>query len=150
MIIIHGYKIISIRLVYPKGEQVNRRTWDTFGYATKGPRDICNWFLTWTILKGYESKILHSQYCYFIWEWRFHSITAAMGFPLRDKITGGYPIKMKYISDKKQITYILTQNGIQPMPYFSGFAQISTRSCCNGCCTGFSLWHAVDCHSGSF
>ncbi len=112
MIIIHGYKIISIRLVYPKGEQVNRRTWDTFGYATKGPRDICNWFLTWTILKGYESKILHSQYCYFIWEWRFHSITAAMGFPLRDKITGGYPIKMKYISDKKQITYILTQNGI--------------------------------------
>ena len=36
-------------------------------------------------------------------------------FPLRDKITGGYPIIMKftfYISDKKQITYILTQNGI--------------------------------------
>ncbi len=38
---------------------------------------------------------LHSQYWYFIWEWRFHSITAAMGFLLRDKITAGYPIKMK-------------------------------------------------------
>ncbi len=36
----------------------------------------------------------HSQYWYFILEWRFHSITAAMGFPLRDKITGGYPIKI--------------------------------------------------------
>ncbi len=48
-----------------------------------------------------------------------------MGFPLRDTITGGYPTIMKftffafivkenkkYISDKKQITYILTQNGI--------------------------------------
>ncbi len=39
---------------------------------------------------------LHSQYWYSIWEWRFHSKTAAMGFPLRDKITGGYPIKMKF------------------------------------------------------
>ena len=38
---------------------------------------------------------VHSQYWYFIWEWRFHSIIAAMGFPLRDKITGGYPIIMK-------------------------------------------------------
>ncbi len=39
-----------------------------------------------------------------------------MSFPLRDKIMDGYPIKMKenrkYISDKKQITYIFIQNGI--------------------------------------
>ena len=41
-------------------------------------------------------SLYHSQYWYFIWEWRFHSIIAAMGFPLRDKITGGYPIKMKF------------------------------------------------------
>ena len=27
---------------------------------------------------------LHSQYWYFIWEWRFHSITAAIGFPYRE------------------------------------------------------------------
>ncbi len=41
-----------------------------------------------------------------------------MGFPLRDKITGGYKEttafivneNRKYILDKKQITYILTQN----------------------------------------
>ncbi len=41
-------------------------------------------------------RMLHSRYWYFIWEWRFHSITAATGFPLRDKITGGYPIIMKF------------------------------------------------------
>ncbi len=39
-------------------------------------------------------ECMHSQYWYFIWEWRFHSINAAMGFPLRDKITDGYPIIM--------------------------------------------------------
>ncbi len=33
---------------------------------------------------------VHSQYWYSIWEWIYHSITAAMGFPLRDKTTGGY------------------------------------------------------------
>ena len=42
------------------------------------------------------SELPHSQYWYFIWEWTFHSITAEMGFPLRDKITGGYPIIMKF------------------------------------------------------
>ena len=42
-------------------------------------------------------KLVHSQYGYFIWEWRFHSITAAMGFPLREKIKDGYPIIMKFI-----------------------------------------------------
>ncbi len=35
-----------------------------------------------------------------------------MGFPLRDKITGGYPIKM---------TYILTQNGIAIPVHFKFF-----------------------------
>ncbi len=61
-----------------------------------------------------------------------------MGFPLRDKITGGYQIIMKshpyiettaftvkenrkYISDKKQITYILTQNGIAIPVHFKFF-----------------------------
>ncbi len=39
---------------------------------------------------------LHSQYWYFIREWKFHSITAAMGFQLRDKILCGYPIIMKF------------------------------------------------------
>ncbi len=67
-----------------------------------------------------------------------YSLACEVHFPLRDKITGGYPIIMKctfvvrqsgfshsykettafivkenrkYISDKKQITYILTPNG---------------------------------------
>ncbi len=40
---------------------------------------------------------VHSQYWYFIWELRYHSITAAMDFPLRDKITDGYPIIKKLI-----------------------------------------------------
>ncbi len=53
-----------------------------------------------------------------------------MGFPLRDKITGGYPKEAtafivkenwKYISDKKQITYILTQNGIAIPVHFEFF-----------------------------
>ncbi len=46
---------------------------------------------------------IHSQYWYFIWEWKFHSITAAMGFPSRDKITGGYPIIMKFTFFQGQI-----------------------------------------------
>ncbi len=45
---------------------------------------------------GLICVITHSQYWNFIWEWRFHSRTAAMDFPLRDKIMGGYPIKMKF------------------------------------------------------
>ncbi len=50
----------------------------------------------------------HSQYWYFIWEWRFHSITAAMGFPLRDRITGGYPIIMKFtFSVRVDFTFLL-------------------------------------------
>ena len=52
-----------------------------------------------------------------------------MGFPLRDKITGGYKettaftVKKnsKYISDKKQITYILTQNGSAIPVHFKFF-----------------------------
>ncbi len=46
-----------------------------------------------------------------------------MGFPLRDKITGGYPVKENRtcISDKKQITYILTQNGIAIPVHFKFF-----------------------------
>ncbi len=52
-----------------------------------------------------------------------------MGFPLRDRITGGYPIKTafivkenrKYISGKKQITYILTQNEIAIPVHFKFF-----------------------------
>ncbi len=59
--------------------------------------------------------------------WRFHSRTAAMDFPLRDKITGGlttvFIVKenRKYISDKKQITYILIQNGIAIPVHFKFF-----------------------------
>ncbi len=80
-----------------------------------------------------EPMLPHSQYWYFIWEWRFHSITSVMRFPLQDKIMGGYPIKMKlttafivkenrkYISDKKQIKYILTQNGIAIPVHFKSF-----------------------------
>ena len=66
-----------------------------------------------------------------------------MGFPLRDKIMSGYPIKMKchsfkettafivkenrkYISDKKQITYILTQNGIAIPVHFNFFRVYTT------------------------
>ncbi len=69
-----------------------------------------------------------------------------MGFPLRDKITYGYPIKMKftffvrvvfsifaqngiylkglYISDKMQMTHILTQNGIA-IPVHSTLVAVS-------------------------
>ena len=68
----------------------------------------------WNFVRTY----MHSQYWYFIREWRIHSITAAKDFPLRDKIMGGY---RKYISDKKQISYILAQNGIAIMVHFKFF-----------------------------
>ena len=35
-----------------------------------------------------SAELTHSQYWYFIWEWRFHSIIAAMAYPLQGKITG--------------------------------------------------------------
>ncbi len=65
----------------------------------------CQWLCNYNWATGlccdkasrwHSSDSVHSQYWYFIWEWRFHSRTAAMGFPFRDKITGGYPIKMKF------------------------------------------------------
>ncbi len=54
---------------------------------------------------------------------------AARGFPFRDKITGGYPIIMKlYISDKKQITYILIQSGIAIPVHFDFFQSAYTHN----------------------
>ncbi len=70
---------------YPK------RSLPTYSWATERSWII---FLHKMILV-HLTRVVHSQYWYFIWEWRFHSITAAMGFPFRDKITGGYPIIMK-------------------------------------------------------
>ncbi len=60
----------------------------------------------------------------------------SVGFPLRDKIAGGYPIiivkeNRKYVSDKKQITYILTQNGIAipvHFRYFRVYCSLITRN----------------------
>ena len=60
---------------------------------------------------------LHSQYWYFICEQRFYNYCD--GFSIT-RITAGYPI-IKYISDKKQITYILTQNGIAIPVHFNFF-----------------------------
>ena len=51
---------------------------------------------THSFIHSFIYQHLHSQYWYFIWEWRIHSVTAAMGFPLQDKIMGGYPIIMKF------------------------------------------------------
>ena len=67
------------------------------------------------------AMVIHSQYWYFIWEWRFHSRTAAMGFPLRDKITDGYPIKMKFQTRSKSHNYILTQTGIAILVHLKFF-----------------------------
>ncbi len=47
-------------------------------------------------------KPLHSQYWDFIWEWRFHSRTAAMGFPLRDEITDGYKETIAFIEKENR------------------------------------------------
>ena len=86
------------------------------------PHALSQWEWISTESENFRKPLLiknERQYWYYIWEWRFHSITAAMDFPLRGKITGGYPIKIHYRQEANH--YILTQNGIAIPVHFKFF-----------------------------
>ena len=68
-------------------------TWRTF--SSQARWCLLKWKRAIFINKG-RLKVVHSQYGYFIWKWKFHSEVAARGFPFSDRIWCRYSIKMKW------------------------------------------------------
>ena len=87
--------------------------------------------------------MLHSQYWNFIWEWRIHSRTAAMGFPLRDEIMGGYPRRIENTFQTRSKSHIFSFRMELPFRFILNFSE-----CIGGLVQEMCMFPMISSHKG--